>query len=160
MGKILNKAEELLNFISRIALFIMMVLISVDTGARYFFNRPFQGVLEITELYLMGTIIFFSISYITREDGHIRVDLIARHFREPLRRKLEVVFKILTLSFFLLITIETSDVAFRSFFEKEEILGHIPWPVYVSWLIVSVGIFVMCLRLLFDLIKNLISIKN
>jgi TRAP-type C4-dicarboxylate transport system permease small subunit len=65
-------------------LFAMMGLTFFDVGARYFFNRPIPGSLEITELLLVG-VIFTGLPLVSRKGEHVSIDLLDRFFPATLR---------------------------------------------------------------------------
>ena len=152
--------EKFFYGVSRLSLLVMMLLITADTVGRYFFNRPIHGVLEISELYLMGAVIFFGLSYTLREEGHIRVDLFSRKFGPLLKSILEVIFNILSLLLFIAITYRSAGITYRAFVNNEVVFGIIDWPVYLSWVIVPIGTGMISLRLLSEIVKNIHSIIN
>jgi len=47
INKILTSAEKGLFVVSRISLFAMMLLITMDTAGRYFFNNPYTEHLRL-----------------------------------------------------------------------------------------------------------------
>jgi TRAP-type C4-dicarboxylate transport system permease small subunit len=56
-------------------LFCMMVLTCADVIGRYFFNRPVQGGLELTEMLLAATI-FSAMPLVTLREEHVVIDLL------------------------------------------------------------------------------------
>jgi TRAP-type C4-dicarboxylate transport system permease small subunit len=69
------RIEKFLTLISGAAVIGLMVLAVVSVGGRNFFNRPLPGYVDLIEI-LMPLIAFMGISYVQREGGHIRMDMV------------------------------------------------------------------------------------
>ncbi len=152
--KILNFIEEVFFALSRLSLLLMMFLITADTIGRYIFNKPIYGILEITELYLMGAVVFLSMAYTHREGGHIKIEIIAQKFNPSVRHVLDIIFGLISFFLFLGITYKSSVVTYHALINNEVILSVISWPVHISWLIVFLGTGMMSIRILRDIIRD------
>ncbi len=74
----LQKLERLFALLSGLAVFALMVLAVVSVGGRNALNSPLPGYVDWIEQ-AMPLIAFLGISFVQREGGHIRMDiLIAR----------------------------------------------------------------------------------
>ncbi len=74
----LQKLERLFALLSGLAVFALMVLAVVSVGGRNVLNSPLPGYVDWIEQ-AMPLIAFLGISFVQREGGHIRMDiLIAR----------------------------------------------------------------------------------
>lgn len=60
----------------------LAVLIIYEIGARYFFNRPFRGGFEMTEL-AMSIIVACGLPYTAIMRGHVSVDVFSRWLDRP-----------------------------------------------------------------------------
>jgi TRAP-type C4-dicarboxylate transport system permease small subunit len=58
-----------------LALVLMMLLVFTDVVARYFFNAPISGAVEIIYC-LMALMVFLGLGLVTYERRHIRVDVV------------------------------------------------------------------------------------
>lgn len=154
INKILTSAEKGLFVVSRISLFAMMLLITIDTAGRYFFNKPLHGTLEITELYLMGAVVFLGMSNTMRLGGHIRIRLLSDRFSPLSKACLEILFGILSFCLFAAIAFRSSGVAYKALADKEVVFGIIQWPVYISWLIFALGVGILAARILLNTINE------
>lgn len=65
----------LLEAISVIFLFSLMLLTCLDVGGRYLFNNAIDGSIELTQIGL-AILVFAALPIITWRGGHIVVDLI------------------------------------------------------------------------------------
>jgi TRAP-type C4-dicarboxylate transport system permease small subunit len=72
-----RRAEVLLGVAAATILFAMMLLTVVDVVARYAFNRPLRGAVEVTELLLL-VLIFAGLPLVSFGDEHAVMDFIDR----------------------------------------------------------------------------------
>ncbi len=82
-----RRLEALFGLLAALCLFAMMGLTFYDVGARYFFNRPVGGSLELTELLLVG-LIFTGLPLVSRNDEHVAIDLLDQRLSSRLRAHL------------------------------------------------------------------------
>lgn len=71
----LYAVERLLALISGIAVFSLMLLAVFSVGGRNFFNQPLPGYVDWIEQ-AMPLIAFMGVSYVQRDGGHIRMDMV------------------------------------------------------------------------------------
>jgi tripartite ATP-independent transporter DctM subunit len=101
----LNKAISILdkvgvfsrwtNIIGVGALFLMIIVAFVDVFARYVFNRPIQGVQEITEV-IMICAVFFAVAHTQNIKSHIAIDIVVSRLRAKTRTVLEFITTLLS----------------------------------------------------------------
>ncbi|MBK8738024.1 MAG: TRAP transporter small permease [Betaproteobacteria bacterium] len=78
------------------ALFAMTVLTTADAFLRYLFNAPLPGVEELTVEIFMPALVYFSIAYVFRTGGHVRITLVSDLLPARVQRALWCVFDLLT----------------------------------------------------------------
>src|SRR5690606_21252291 len=144
---VLEGLDKAFTFLSCLALFVLMVLISVDVAGRYIFNSPIEGVYEIVELYLMPMIVFLGFGLLQRIGGHVRILLIFEHFNEKTKRLLDVIFLASALAVFGVATVAAGYLAVDHLLAGRMEGGPIPLPLGPSWAIVVLGLGLFCLRL-------------
>jgi len=76
----LLRFEAFLGIISGLAVFLLMMLAVISVGGRNFFNQPLAGYVDWIEQ-LMPVIAFLGVSYVQREGGHIRMDILINRLR-------------------------------------------------------------------------------
>lgn len=74
------KLERLFAFLSGLAIFSLMLLAVVSVGGRQLFNSPLPGYVDWIEQ-AMPLIAIFGVSYVQREGGHIRMDIVIGQLR-------------------------------------------------------------------------------
>ena len=62
LGRAMDRVDTGMNWLSRAAMMVMLVLILIQVFTRYILNDPIEGVIGATELYLMPIIVFGSLS--------------------------------------------------------------------------------------------------
>lgn len=73
---------RLLAYAGGLVLAGLTVLIIYEITARYFFNRPFRGGYELTQL-AMSLIVACGLPYTAIQRGHVAVDLFSRSLDRP-----------------------------------------------------------------------------
>lgn len=71
----LEHVERAMAFVSGLGAFGLMFLAVVSVGGREFFNEPLRGYVDWIEM-AMPLIAIFGISYVQRNGGHIRMDIV------------------------------------------------------------------------------------
>ena len=83
-----RRVEAILGVAASAILMALMLLTFVDVVARYGFNRPVRGALEITELMLV-VLIFAGLPLVSYADEHALMDFIDRLLGARAQRLLE-----------------------------------------------------------------------
>ncbi len=77
---IIHKITSIVSIVSGVSLLIMVFFVVADVVGRYFFNKPIMGGYEIQEL-LMVLIVFLAFGFVTRDKGHVYVELLVQRFK-------------------------------------------------------------------------------
>jgi TRAP-type C4-dicarboxylate transport system permease small subunit len=77
---LIRRVNRWLHYIGGITLVALMMITVVDVVGRSFFDRPFRGTVELTEM-AMIVIIYLAFGYAEHEGDHISVDLVHRQLR-------------------------------------------------------------------------------
>ncbi|GGG78039.1 hypothetical protein GCM10011415_28730 [Salipiger pallidus] len=76
----LEHLERAMAFVSGLGAFGLMFLAVVSVGGREFFNEPLRGYVDWIEM-AMPLIAIFGISYVQRNGGHIRMDIVVGNLK-------------------------------------------------------------------------------
>ena len=71
----IDRISDVLAFIAGILLVYIVVTITIDVIARYFFNNPLPYTLDISEI-LLHFITFLTAAWVMKRDGHVRMDFV------------------------------------------------------------------------------------
>lgn len=95
--KYLDRVAQATTGIASIIVALMMLHVSADVFARTVFNHPLIGTTEIVSAYYMVGLAFLPIAWISRQRGHIIVELFTAHLPRRKLKALDAFAGILTL---------------------------------------------------------------
>ncbi|MGR3377003.1 TRAP transporter small permease subunit [Salipiger abyssi] len=155
LDRALERLERVAAFVSGLGAFGLMCLAVISVGGRELFNEPLRGYVDWIEM-AMPLIAIFGISYVQRNGGHIRMDIVVGKLKG---RALWLAELITTFGIFVLMAAlvwgswahfdRSFDFAAPMWSRDSTIdLGLPLWP---AKLIVPVAFFIMCLRLVLQL---------
>jgi len=154
--KYLEKLEVFSLRLSQLSLFVMMVLTSIDALSRYFFNNSITGAYEVTEYYLMIILVFLSISYVQKENGHIRLDIIFSKLPYKVQNYLNVIFYLLAAFYFLFIGYQGYITTSNALTNNLIMSGLINFPLWLSYIWVPIGSILIFIRFLLASLQLLV----
>lgn len=147
----IDKATDALHWLSAVVCIpAMTAVITVDVVMRYLFNAPFDWSIEFNEAMLL-LILFGSLPYTTKVNGHIRMELIYRNFKGGALRLANALWAMAGLFFSILLGIRTvNEIPFLIKINKyTEFLGIPVWGLRSIVLISAVLMAAYFLYLLF-----------
>lgn len=147
----LRPIERFMAFLSGLAAFSLMFLAAWSVTGREFFERPLPGYVDLIES-LMPLIAIMGVSYVQREGGHIRMDILIGALRGRILWLLEFLTILLILILMIALVWGSWSHFDRSFDCARPLCSRdssidISLPIWPSKLIVPVAFFVLCLRL-------------
>jgi TRAP-type C4-dicarboxylate transport system permease small subunit len=133
-----------------ISLFLgLMFLGSSDVIARYIFNHPITGTIEISQV-LMATMIFLAWPHTQTAKGHITVEIILDYYAPRTRKAVNFGTLFLSLILFSLIVWQSAKEALWHW-EEARTFQTIPLPTAPFELSVSIGGAILCAELIIDI---------
>jgi C4-dicarboxylate transporter, DctQ subunit len=90
--KVLRLYDRLIDglaYLAVVLLFAIMVAIGLDVAARYFLGQPIGWVFEFVQHSLL-CILFFGMAWLTREGGHVAIELLLDALPFGIRRGMVV----------------------------------------------------------------------
>lgn len=152
----LFRLESVLALVSGIAVFALMLLAVFSVGGRNFFDAPVPGYVDWIEQ-AMPLISFMGISYVMREGGHIRMDILVSRLRGQALYLVEFITTIAVLVLMALLVWGTWAHFQRSFdfgapMWSRDSSMDIALPLWPAKLVVPVAFSVICLRLVLQLV--------
>lgn len=149
--KAFDMLDKILIRISQFAAFSMMALVTVDVIARRFLMRPIVGAVEITQDYLMIGLIFCALSYVYTSGGHVRVTLFAKYIPKSLKRPIDVILTLISLTFFVIMAWKGLETTVSTFQMKEVSNSLIAYPMYPAYFMVFLGALLISIRIIQDI---------
>lgn len=148
IARALDATEKFFFRLSCLAAFAMMVLISLDALGRYALNSPIAGVYEFTEDYLMVTLVFLGLAHAYRQDAFVRVTSFSRLFPGPLRRGLESLVTLATITVFALIAFGGWKTTLQAARTGEFSSNLLHYPLAPAYFLVVIGAVLLCVALI------------
>ena len=151
----LLRLEQLLALVSGLAVFSLMVLAVVSVGGRNTLNAPLPGYVDWIEQ-VMPLIAFMGISYVQRDGGHIRMDILVGALRGRALWLFELISVLLILLLMLALVWGSYSHFGRSFDFAAPLWSRdssmdIALPLWPAKLLAPVAFSVLCLRLFLQL---------
>ena len=152
----LYRLEAFLALLSGLAVFSLMVLAVISVGGRNFANQPLPGYVDWIEQ-IMPLIAVMGIAYVQRDGGHIRMDLVVGRLKGRTLWLVEFIGVFIMLLLMMLLTWGSWAHFERSFDFSAQLWSRdssmdIALPIWPAKLLVPVAFFVICLRLVLQLI--------
>lgn len=137
----------------------MMLLVTGDVLGRYLFNSPIHGTTEITEFMMVG-LLYFTLAHTQALKAHIRVDMLVSLFSPRARLICEEITYFLGFILFALITWQSLVSAIQAWKIGETTFGLILFPLFPAKVLIPIGCFIVCLRLILDFFHGLRNLKK
>ncbi len=148
-----SSIEDWLNIVGVTLIVVMMSLTVAGIVGRYFFNWPIPGEVDITEI-LMAGIVFLGLAFTLRTGGHVRIELFVGMLRRRAYHLTE--FSTLLLTLFLFAVTFVSSLRFTiNSWAVGDVTPEILLPTWPAKLCITIGSFLICLRLIILLIQHL-----
>lgn len=148
-----NRLEILSLRLSQVALVLMMLLTTGDAVSRYIFNQSIVGAYEITEMYLMVALVFLSMSFVKKDDGHIRLDIVFEKLPTKAQYFLDAFYSLLAAAMFFFIGLKGLNMTVEAIQYNYVAAGLINLPLWLSYIWIPIGAFLFVIRLLFSSIR-------
>ncbi|MFS0823914.1 TRAP transporter small permease [Bacillus sp. 1P02SD] len=160
LNKWLNRIDTYLNYISAAAIFVMMLLIVLDVALRAAINKPLVGVLEFTGEYLLVTIVFFGISYAYLHKEHVRVEIIVDRLSKSVQRILQLISNVIGIVVIAALGVTNFQKGLDMFERNIRSVSLLEYPLAPAYMIITVGIAMLIIRLLFETLTILLEMKG
>jgi TRAP-type C4-dicarboxylate transport system permease small subunit len=118
-------------FLAVIALFSMMLLITLDVTLNKVIGRPIPGTIEVTSYYFMLFVVFLTLPNIEKNDAHISADFIVARFSSKVQNIFKISGKLLTITFYSFLTYGALTQAIKSTYSLETAMSNFTfyiWP--------------------------------
>lgn len=147
MEILIRRLEQAAIAIAGLCIVMIMCIVSADAMLRYGINSPIPWSFEIVTYYLIIISVYFAISSTFRSGDHISINLIRDKLPKRARAWADVICSVLALVVFAIIAYGAFYHAVEAFQRNEYLPGYIVWPAWLSHIPVSIGAFLLVLRL-------------
>jgi len=152
------KMERFFNGFAAIVITFMMLLTTADVALRYVFNSPLPGVYTLCEM-LMVCVVYPAAAYVQQKKGHVRVDILIDRLQGPARTTFELATLYLALVSFALMGWQSGALAWEAWVTGDHDMGLVAYPFWPAKTLMTIGIVLLCLRLLTDIGQHVKELK-
>lgn len=131
-----------------LAMFLMMLHITIDVSFRYFFNGQIVGTLEWVSFYYMVTLVFLALGYVEMKNENIRVDLFVQMMPNGLQLALYIFACLLGLVFFGMLCWRSVLDAISATRRAEEAMSNFRFLIWPARWALPIGFFGVLLAIL------------
>ncbi len=155
LDRYLHNLERFMALLSGLAVFSLMFLAAYSVAGRKFFASPLPGYVDWIEI-LMPLMAIMGISYVQRDGGHIRMDILIGQLKGRALWAAELLSVLLIFGLILMLLwgswahFDRSFDMSRPMWSRDSTID-IGLPIWPSKLVVPVAFFVLCLRLLLQI---------
>lgn len=139
--------------ISKVILFLLMILTTVDVIGRNFFNSPITGTYELTGLGV-ALMVFFSLGITQMTGEHITIDFLTAKFPVKLRAVINGI-SFLIIIVLLALTSWQSVEYMKRIMAGNQTTADLSIPLYYFVLIATIGMILFAIAILVDFFKSL-----
>jgi len=157
--KLLGYVDNVLNYVTGIALIILTFMICFDVFTRFAFNKPLPATVEVSEL-LMAYIVFLALGYTLSMGMHIRVTVLFEYIPQSVKRALDLLCDFLGFAFCLIITYYAWNFFLHSLSIREEMLAVVKLPWYVGKFAMPVGFLFFTVHYLVHFVDTVLSFSG
>jgi TRAP-type C4-dicarboxylate transport system permease small subunit len=144
----LRKLEKTAAYGGCLCLLALMIVVTADVAARYFFNHPFLWSYDIVTLYLTPALFFLVLADSFRSGAQVNVDIIHRRLPRGVQRAAGSLWSFLAALVFALIAYAGATRAWAAFASGDVTAGIVPWPTWPSAALVPLGAGMLAIHLL------------
>lgn len=148
MHKLLTGVEAVWSAATSVALYAVMIIVSVDVVLRYWFHRTLTWSYDLISMYLMTAIFLLALSRTLRENHHVRVDVLFGSAPPRVRHVLELIGYVLTAIVMAGILYMGTMKAWVSYQAGDVVVTSYAWPTWIGAALVPLGVGLLVLRLL------------
>jgi TRAP-type C4-dicarboxylate transport system permease small subunit len=150
----IHRISQWIRLVSQGTLFIMIFLVTAGVIARYIFNSPLKGDMEIQEL-MMVLIVFLALPFCQLEKGNVYVEIVANRFKGWTKEFFHSLVYLLGFFIIALIVWQMGERAINGFTEFHRHVTLTLWiPITPFVLIATIGLALMGLEWLIELVHS------
>jgi TRAP-type C4-dicarboxylate transport system permease small subunit len=141
LHRLLDRIEDALAVVAAALLLIAVLMVSVEVGARYFFNNPLSWTFEVTEYFLLY-IPCLGMGWLARQDGHVSIDVVTARLREPLRGRLARLVALCVSAACLFVAAWGAIATWESYQKAARIEAILQTPQFLIYAAIPLGFFI------------------
>lgn len=146
--------------VSAMSVFVLMMIVVISVFMRYFLDSPLNWTHSIISSYLIVAVFYLAIADGLRINTHIAIDVFQPYLPKSVINGGMVVGYIMAAILMGLILWKYLERFLASWTNNEIISMTVPWPTWVTYLLVCLGCFFMMLRCLMRVVAYTKALIN
>ena len=143
--KVLNRILEVVVWVTSLILILMMLLIVYDVFMRYLLRAPSGWIDDFVSLYLMISVTMLPAAWILLNEDHVAVEVFVSMLRPSLRRRMNLVTRILCLIYSMVLTWQAWIFTWRELSHKTTFPTGTYMPAWPAPATIFVGGILLCI---------------
>jgi len=143
---------NLLNWVSSVALILMMSLTCLDVAMRYFFSRPIPGTYDVVSL-AGAVLVSFAMPYTMLRKGHVAVEILVQNLSKRKQLVIETLTHLLGIALFLVLVWQAVKLG-AHMKRVGEVTPTLLVPFYPILYCMALGFLLLCLAISVNLMKT------
>ena len=156
LAELIDKINDQVGKLVSFLVIFMIIVMTYEVVARYFFNSPTIWARE-TVMFLLGGYALLGGAYVLRHEAHVSMDILYQRLSQRRRAILDLITYILFFLFCAVLLWKGIDYAWRSISLRETTDSDWGPPEYIVKTIIPVGAFLILLQGLAQFIRNMIT---
>lgn len=143
-------------FLAAVLVIFMMLAITIEVTARYFFGQPMSWMFEIVE-YSLLSFTFLGAAWVLKVEEHVKMDVILNRLNPRAQALLNIITSIICVMLWLLLTWYAVKVTwdnFQSGYYLNTVLGPPLYPMLAVIAFGSLLLFVQSLRRTYGFLES------
>jgi len=158
LDKVLKPVSRAVNSVGTGILMLMVVLMGVNVGLRYLFERPIPGTVELEE-FMLAVLVFFGVAYTAVQKGHVRIDLVVSRFPQPVQAVVNSITSLFSLGLCFLIVWRSVVLAQTNWhYGATSVILHVP--LFPFMFVIAFGSALLCLVLLAEFLHSVAQVAR
>lgn len=139
---VLDRMVDIGAYLAGMILFIMIMVISLETVLRYFFNHTMMGVTELTEYGLMWFTLFGA-AWVLRYDRHISIDVVRSLLHGKQKIALELAINLLCLAVVGVVVYYSGKEVLKEYAKQSYMYSVLELPKYLIMMAIPIGFLML-----------------
>ena len=147
VSNIFSRLDNYLAVMAIVLIVFLMLSITYNVVARYFWGSMTTGLFEIWE-YTLLYIPFLGAAWLLERDGHVSVDIVIDYLKPGVRAVIRIITSSLGAAVCLVLTWFGTQVTGESFQAGYQVRGEIYTPEFIILMVIPVGSFLLFIQFL------------
>ena len=147
MSKLIRWLELAAMCLAMFAVACIALIISLDTFLRYAFNAPLQVSYELVSYYLMVVFVYFGVSATFTAGDHVNITIFRDSMPPRVVALVDFCWVMVAAVIFGIMVYGNWHNVVDAWVYKDFLFGYIPWPAWLSYLPIPLGVSILVLRL-------------